>query len=186
MQQMPYNMMQQTPYNSVQPQLQTDVDGKRNIPSMVCGLISAVLLAICVFAPAIDFSAYHASVHFAYSLMKICQNVGLLSSMWMGIPYGILIAALLMCVLSFVDIPQLKLIPTAIVVIMIVLMLADIGNIVAWVMGMIEKFSDAPSMKDSTIGVVQVIKSFLPGIYCLAAGLVTGIVSCFVKGRKVA
>lgn len=179
-----YNNMQ---YNNTQAQADSDSDTKnnRNYASMALGLLSMVLLLIGVLVPAIDFSAYHDSVQIQYSLMKICQNVGLISAMWMGIPYGILIAAVLMGILAFVDIPQLKLVPVMIVLIMIILMVADIGNVVEWVIEMIEKFSDKPyTASDSGVGAGQVIKSFMAGFYCLIAGIVTGFVSCFVKRRE--
>lgn len=179
-----YNNMQ---YNNTQAQAVSDSDTKkdRNRASMVLGLVSMVLLLIGVLAPMIDFSAYHANVQIQYSLMKICQNVGLISAMWMGIPYGILIAAVLMGILAFVDIPQLKLVPSIIVIIMIILMVADIGNVVEWVIEMIEKFSDKPyTASGSGVGAGQVIKSFMAGFYCLIAGIITGFVSCFVKHRE--
>ena len=61
--------------------------------SMLLGILSAVLLTVSLFVPAIDLSAYHAQVQIRYSIMKICENVGLISDMWRGIPIGILIAA---------------------------------------------------------------------------------------------
>lgn len=179
---MQYNNMQ---YNNMQIQAVPDTKNARNRVSMVLGLVSMVLLLIGVLAPMIDFSAYHANVQIQYSLMKICQNVGLISAMWMGIPYGILIAAVLMGILAFVDIPQLKLVPSIIVIIMIILMVADIGNVVEWVIEMIEKFSDKPyTASGSGVGAGQVIKSFMAGFYCLIAGIITGFVSCFVKHRE--
>ena len=176
-----YNSMQ---YGNMQQQTVPDRKKNRNYASMVFGLVSMVLLIIGVFAPAIDFSAYHASVQIQYSFMKICQNVGLISAMWMGIPYGILIAAVIMGALSFVDIPQLKIIPSVIVIMMIVLMIVDVGNVVDWVLQMIERFADTSwSISDNAGDAAQVIKSFMAGVYCLAAGLITGIISCFVKRR---
>ncbi len=157
----------------------------KNYVSLLLGLLSMLSLVLGVFAPAIDFSIFHESVQIQYSLMKICQNVGLISAMWRGIPYGILIAAVLMGVLSFTDYPLLKLVPSIIVIIMVILMLADIGNVADWVMETIEKFADSASTGASGgIDVGQVVRSFMPGIYCLAAGLVTGIVSCFVNRQS--
>lgn len=186
---MQYNNVQNSnaymQYNNMQIQAVPETKNARNRASMVFGLVSMVFLLVGVLAPAIDFSAYHASVQIQYSLMKICQNVGLISAMWMGIPYGILIAAVLMGILAFVDIPQLKLVPSIIVIIMIILMVADIGNVVEWVIEMIEKFSDKPyTASGSGVGAGQVIKSFMIGFYCLIAGIVTGFVSCFVKRRE--
>ena len=89
--------------------------------SMILGLFSAILLGISMFVPAMDFSKFHESVHIRYRFMKICENVGLISDMWRGIPIGILIAAALMLVLSFVRIPPLKAIPCVIIVSLIVL-----------------------------------------------------------------
>ena len=58
--------------------------------SMLLGILSAVLLTVSLFVPAIDLSAYHAQVQIRYSIMKICENVGLISDMWRGIPIVIL------------------------------------------------------------------------------------------------
>ena len=44
--------------------------------SMLLGILSAVLLTVSLFVPAIDLSAYHAQVQIRYSIMKICENVG--------------------------------------------------------------------------------------------------------------
>lgn len=98
---------------------------------MLLGILSAVLLTVSLFVPAIDLSAYHAQVQIRYSIMKICENVGLISDMWRGIPIGILIAAVGMLVLSFVRIPPLKAIPCMIVVCMIIIALVDMGNVTA-------------------------------------------------------
>lgn len=180
---MQYGNMNPQIYN-MQLQQQTNDNNKRNVSNLVVGIISAILLFIGVFAPAIDFSVYHESVQIQYSLMKICENVGLLSSMWMGIPYGILIAAVVMIILSFFDYPILKIIPSIIVIIMIVLMLVDVGNVVDWVMQMIEKFSDSGITGSGYIDAGKVISSFMPGIYCLTAGLLSGIAGCFLKSHK--
>ena len=108
--------------------------------SMLLGILSAVLLTVSLFVPAIDLSAYHAQVQIRYSIMKICENVGLISDMWRGIPIGILIAAVGMLVLSFVRIPSLKAIPCMIVVCMIIIALVDMGNVTAWISKMLARF----------------------------------------------
>ena len=108
--------------------------------SMLLGILSAVLLTVSLFVPAIDLSAYHAQVQIRYSIMKICENVGLISDMWRGIPIGILIAAVGMLVLSFVRIPPLKAIPCMIVVCMIIIALVDMGNVTAWISKMLARF----------------------------------------------
>lgn len=108
--------------------------------SMLLGILSAVLLTVSLFVPAIDLSAYHAQVQIRYSIMKICENVGLISDMWRGIPIGILIAAVGMLVLSFVRIPPLKAIPCMIVVCMIIIALVDMENVTAWISKMLARF----------------------------------------------
>ena len=39
---------------------------------MLLGILSAVLLTVSLFVPAIELSAYHAQVQIRYSIMKIC------------------------------------------------------------------------------------------------------------------
>ena len=148
--------------------------------SMILGLFSAILLGISMFVPAMDFSKFHESVQIRYSFMKICENVGLISDMWRGIPIGILIAAALMLVLSFIRIPPLKAIPCVIIVSLIILAIVDFGNVLAFARELIARFVSIKVSEDP-IGVGTVMSSFGAGFYLLAAGLVCGIVSCFVS-----
>ncbi len=150
--------------------------------SMILGLFSAILLGISMFVPAMDFSKFHESVQIRYSFMKICENVGLISDMWRGIPIGILIAAALMLVLSFVRIPPLKAIPCVIIVSLIILAIVDFGNVLEFARELIARFVSIKASEDP-IGAGTVLSSFGAGFYLLAAGLVCGIVSCFVSNR---
>lgn len=151
--------------------------------SMILGLFSAILLGISMFVPAMDFSKFHESVQIRYSFMKICENVGLISDMWRGIPIGILIAAALMLVLSFVRIPPLKAIPCVIIVSLIVLAIVDFGNVLEFARELIARFVSI-KVSEEPIGAGTVLSSFGAGFYLLAAGLVCGIVSCFVSNRS--
>ncbi len=148
--------------------------------SMILGLFSAILLGISMFVPAMDFSKFHESVQIRYNFMKICENVGLISDMWRGIPIGILIAAALMLVLSFIRIPPLKAIPCVIIVSLIILAIVDFGNVLAFARELIARFVSI-KVSEEPIGVGTVLSSFGAGFYLLAAGLVCGIVSCFVS-----
>lgn len=148
--------------------------------SMILGLFSAILLGISMFVPAMDFSKFHESVQIRYNFMKICENVGLISDMWRGIPIGILIAAALMLVLSFIRIPLLKAIPCVIIVSLIILAIVDFGNVLAFARELIARFVSI-KVSEEPIGVGTVLSSFGAGFYLLAAGLVCGIVSCFVS-----
>ena len=118
---------------------------------MLLGILSAVLLTVSLFVPAIDLSAYHAQVQIRYSIMKICENVGLISDMWRGIPIGILVAAVGMLVLSFVRIPPLKAIPCMIVVCMIIIALVDMGNVTAWISKMLARFISSQVSSGSSV-----------------------------------
>ena len=141
---------------------------------MLLGILSAVLLTVSLFVPAIDLSAYHAQVQIRYSIMKICENMGLISDMWRGIPIGILIAA----------IPPLKAIPCMIVVCMIIIALVDMGNVTAWISKMLARFISSQVSSGSSVSGATIWKSFQAGIYLLAAGLVSGIASCFVSNHQ--
>ena len=187
---MPQNPNMQSPYGAMpqNPNVQQRPKRKFITASMCLGILSAVLLVVGVFAPAMDFSAFHSSVHIQYNLMKICENVGLISDMWRGIPIGILIAAVLMAGLSFVRIPPLKVVPCVIVVIMIVLMIVDSGNVVSFIKDLINHFSDSVSTggtSGSFIAPVETaFRSFRAGVYLLFVGLVCGLVSCFVSNKQ--
>lgn len=150
-------------------------------PSTILGLLSAVLLTLGMTLPAIDFSHFHKSVDIQYNLMKICENVGLISSPWTGIPYGIIIGIVALVILSFTKIPVLKILPSLLVTAMVVLMLVDMENVISWVSNVLQKFSATQSIK---VDIQEVFKSFMPGIYLLACGILTSYISCFFKIKE--
>lgn len=149
--------------------------------SMIVGLIAAILVFIGMMLPMIDMSAFHEKIQIKYNIFKVCENVGLLSPSWKGVPYGMIIGVVAMGILSFVDIPLLKLIPTMIILAMLIIMLADMGNIINWAKNMIERYfgSGLVSLDNE-----NVLKSLSTGIYFMAAGVVAGIVSCFCPGKE--
>lgn len=149
--------------------------------SMIVGLVAAILVFIGMMLPMIDMSAFHEKIQIKYNIFKVCENVGLLSPSWKGVPYGMIIGVIAMVILSFVDIPLLKLIPTMIILAMLIIMLADMGNIINWAKSMIERYfgSGLVSLDNE-----NVLKSLSTGIYFMAAGVVAGIVSCFCPGRE--
>jgi hypothetical protein len=142
------------------------------------GIASSVFMVIGVFAPAIDFSVFNPSVNLQYNLLKICKNIGLISSMWKAIPEGFFIAAAMMLILSFVKIPTFRIIPCMLAIAMIVLMAFDIGNVLDWIRKVLEGHFETGA---GGVNIGQVIKSMMCGIYFLVAGIVTGIVSIFFK-----
>lgn len=155
-----------------------------NLKSRICnascilGVISALLIFVALFLPAIDFSQFSEEIKLEYNLFKVCENVRLISPIWTGIPVGIIIGAVLMLVLSFIKIPLLKLIPNFVVIAMVIIMLVDMGNIVSWAQDIVEMAKlDNQVIVNST----KVYESFRAGIYMLAIGVVTGIVSCFMR-----
>lgn len=187
MQMPPMSYGQMNPYNQITPVPEYNPGKQRFVTaSMILGIVSAVLLAISVFVPAMDFSAFHSSVHIEYNLMKICENVGLISDMWRGIPIGILIAAVLMAGLSFVRIPPLKAVPCVIVVSMIVLMIADSGNVISFIKDIINQFSGSTGGTSGNFiaPVETAFRSFRAGVYLLFTGLICGIISCFVSNKQ--
>lgn len=147
-------------------------------PSTILGIISAIFILIGLLAPAIDFSHFHDQVDIQYNFIKISQNVGIISSVWIGIPYGIIIGIIIMAVLSFVRIPLLKIIPCILIIAMFILMLTDLTNVIDWINGVLSKYQ----MNDMiSVDISQIIKSMMAGIYFMVIGLISGIVSCFVK-----
>lgn len=149
--------------------------------SMLVGLLSAVLVFIGMMIPMIDMSAFYEKIQIKYNIFKVCENVGMISSTWKGIPYGMLIGVIVMVVLSFVDIPVLKLIPIMIMLAMFIIMFVDMGNIINLAKELVRRFLGE--------GVVElenenVLKSISLGVYFMIAGIVTGIVSCFCPGKE--
>ena len=86
--------------------------------------------------------------------------------------------------LSFVRIPPLKAIPCMIVVCMIIIALVDMGNVTAWISKMLARFISSQVSSGSSVSGATIWKSFQAGIYLLAAGLVSGIASCFVSNHQ--
>lgn len=150
-------------------------------PSTILGLLSTILLTLGLTLPAIDFSHFHESVDIQYNLIKICENIGLVSSMWTGIPYGIIIGIIALTILSFTKIPVLKILPSLLITAMFVLMLVDMGNIISWISNVLQKFNSTQYIE---VNAHEVIKSFMPGIYFLACGIITSYASCFFKIKQ--
>lgn len=150
-------------------------------PSLVTGLLSSLLLLLGLLVPMIDFSYFHEKVDIQYNLLKICKNVGLISAPWMGIPYGMAIGIAAMFILSFVKIPQLKLIPCMIILAMLIIMLVDMGNVIDWTDTILDKYY-GPDMIE--VNVSEILKSLMAGAYLLVAGLVTGIISSCFKNKE--
>jgi hypothetical protein len=148
-------------------------------PGFVLGIISALCIVIGVCAPAIDFSAFNSSVDLQYNLLKICKNIGLISDMWRAIPVGFFIAAAMMLVLSFVKIPAFRVIPCMLAIAMVVLMALDMGNIIKWINDVLEKYFESDAGLNMDIS--RILHSLMYGIYLLAAGILTGVASIFVK-----
>lgn len=145
--------------------------------SCILGVVSAILIFVALFLPAIDFSQFHEEIHLEYNLFKICENIRLISSIWTGIPVGIIIGAILMLILSFIKIPLLKLIPNLIVIAMVVIMVVDLGNIVSWAQDIVVM---AKLDNQVIVSNTEIFRSFRAGIYLLATGIITGLVSCFM------
>jgi hypothetical protein len=145
----------------------------------VLSIFSAIFLVVGVYAPAIDFSSFNPAVDLQYSLIKICQNIGLISSMWRAIPIGFLIAAVMMLVLAFVEVPIFRIIPCMLALAMILLMALDIGNVINWIKDILQRYFDVKST--STVNIKQIFESMMYGIYFLIAGIVSGVASIFVR-----
>lgn len=149
--------------------------------SMLFGLFSTGLVIIGMALPMLDMSAFHEKIQIEYNIFNVCENVGLISASWKGIPYGIIIGVVSMLVLSFVDIPILKLIPTIIIFAMLMIMLVDMGNIIEWAKELLRRYFLEDLIE---VDRQNVVKSFSAGVYCMVAGMVVGLVSCFCPGRK--
>lgn len=158
----------------------SDVPKKQGILSvgMVLAVISALLIVVGLFLPAIDFSLFYEDIDLQYSLLKICKNVALISSMWRAIPIGFFIAAAMMLVLAFVKLPILRILPCLLAAAMFVLMLVDTGNVIDWANNTIEKIMEPGNI---VVNFEEIMKSLMYGIYITIAGLITGVASCFIK-----
>lgn len=151
-------------------------------PSTIVSLAAAVFLVLGLTAPIIDFSAFHKEVDIQYNFMKVCENIGIISPIWIGIPYGIIVGIVLLVILSFANIPLLKLIPAVLILVMYAIALFDIGNIVDWVNKIIEKFlPDAEMVVDAPM----IFDGIMRGAYFTVIGILLMIVSMFIKGAKI-
>ncbi len=149
-------------------------------PSFIFGMLGGILLIVGSVLPLIDFSHFHSEIDIQYNLFKICENVGIISTMWNVISYMILISGIILVILSFVRIPIFKILPVILALVMFVLMLVDMGNVIEWIDEVLSKF-DINLEKDISNG--EVFKSMMMGLYVMIAGLVSGLISCFVKGE---
>ena len=176
-----YNQMYNQTYNQT---YQPVSGGNRGFikrifnPSAILGIISSVLLLIGLLIPIIDFSVFEENVDIQYNLIKVCKNVGLISAPWTGVPYGIIIGIIAMFILSFVKISALKLIPCFVVIAMVTIMFVDLGNVIEWIKVVLDKYYSDGGV---VVNVSKVLSGIMAGAYILAAGLIAGIISCFVK-----
>lgn len=146
--------------------------------SAILGVISSILIFVSVFLNAIDLSYFHEDINKQYNLIKMCERISdFVSDIWAGIPVGIIIGAVLMLVLSFIKLPLLKLVPCFIEIAMIVIMLVDMGNVISFIQNVLEISSLETTVTVNTAGVFH---SMCAGIYVLAVGLITGLLSCFM------
>jgi hypothetical protein len=152
-------------------------------PGFVIGILSALLMVIGLFAPAIDFSVFNSSVDLQYNFLKICKNVALISSMWRAIPVGFLIAAVMMFGLSFVKTPVFRVIPCILALAMVALILLDLGNVIDWINNVLSKFFET-GKGTGTVSIERIkliVSSLMCGVYAMVAGIIAGIVSIFCK-----
>ena len=91
---------------------------------------------------------------------------------------GIIIGIIAMFILSFVKIPALKLIPCFVVIAMVTIMFVDLGNVIEWIKVVLDKYYSDGGV---VVNVSKVLSGIMAGAYILAAGLIAGIISCFVK-----
>lgn len=181
-----YNPYGYVPYN---PQGNMGAYGMQPVPqkrkllnaSLILGIIGSLVLFIGLMMPIIDFSHFHQEIDIQYNLFKIGKNVGIISGMWNIIPYAILISIIVLLGLSFVRIPILKILPVILIICMYVLMLADMGNLCAWVTDLLDKVG---FVLEKDVTTAEIFKSFLPGIYIQISGLIISLISCLVKIRE--
>ena len=150
-------------------------------PSSMTGFLSGILLLWGFLAPMIDFSFFNENIDIQYGLGKICKNIGIISPMWSAIPYGVAIAIVLMFVLSFVNIPILKIIPSLLLIVMFSLIIFDIGNVVDLIKSVLAKYIE---IEEKPVDVVKTLGCMMYGVYLTLAGLLAGIVGCFLPGKK--
>ncbi len=152
---------------------------------MILTIISAIVILIGFLMPAMDFSYFHPEVDIQYNISKICKNVRLISPVWTALPVGIIIGIMLLFILSFVRIPQFRLIPCILIISMFVIMLVDMNNIIVWADDIInsEVMQDIVN-QEILINKTEVFKSLQPGVYMMVAGTILGIISSFIPPRK--
>ena len=150
-------------------------------PSTIMSLASAVLLVFGITQPIIDFSIFNNNIDIRYNFLKVCSNVGIISPIWNGIPYGITVGIVMLVILSFVNIPPLKVIPCVLIIVMYAIVLFDLDNVISWGNQLIDKLI---KNNDVLISKSQLKDGIMQGAYFTAFGLLIGIVSCFVKGAK--
>ncbi|MGN0435332.1 MAG: hypothetical protein ACI4D8_01735 [Wujia sp.] len=157
--------------------------GKKRIlnPSSLVSLMGALLIYLGMVLPLVDFQHFHESVDIQYNFMKVCKNVGLISDMWAGIPFGLIIAVIILVILSFVNVPILKLIPCLLVIAMFSLMLLDVNNVIKWITDVLDKYF---SKEGIVVNFEEIVNSLMYGLYFLVAGTVMSLVSCFLKGAR--
>lgn len=147
-------------------------------PSTILGLVASFFLILGLVLPAMDFSKFHKEVHIKYNILKICENVSLISDVWRGIPFGLILGIVVLVILSFVKIPVLKIVPSILITAMVAIIAVDVKNIVNWVLDTLHRFNINTI---NSIGVSDVIRSFMPGFYFLIIGLIIAYISCFFK-----
>ncbi len=153
--------------------------------SAIMGFIATILLLLGLLMPMIDFSHFHQDVDIQYNLIKICKNVRMISSIWTGIPVGIIIGIVMMFVFSLIKLPILKLFPCLLVLSMCLIMLVDMSNIVEWANEFLNgSLVQSIIKKEFVVNNTEVFRSMEVGVYLLAAGLLIGFISCFVKAPK--
>lgn len=150
----------------------------------ILGLLSAVSLFMGIKLPIIDLSCFNENIEIKYNLIKLCKNVRLISPIWTGIPAGFWIGIIFMAALAFVKIPQFRLIPCVIILSMLIVMLADTNNLILWANKTLNSEEIQKLInQEFLIDMKDVVNSIRSGAYFIGAGLLTGFVSCFIRGR---
>lgn len=152
---------------------------KINISNIV-GLIAVAFMVAGYNSPMLDFSFFHENIDIQYGLYKICYNIGIISPVWNVVPYGIMLGILLMLVLSFVDTPQLKIIPMVLICSMLGIMIFDLKHVISFIMDILKKYTEQGNGSASPL---RQLGCIMYGAYLLLTGVVLGIISCFLPGR---
>lgn len=152
-------------------------------PSTILGLVAATLLIIGLTTPIMDFRAFNDNIDIQYNLMKICKNVRIISPIWNGLPYGVIVGIAILIILSFINIPVLKIIPFVLIVLMYAIMLVDLGNVIDWANDFIQSYAPI-TQTGIAVKSNNIIDGIMSGAYFTVGGIVLMLVSCFVKGAK--